>query len=389
VSYESSDHFLTGLVLCAVLNVLAVGAALAVGLRAKLSGRAELALATIMTWNFLVMCPVYALGLSGHLEARTLALVSAPWFALVFAIARGRTPIAAFGSELGRGAVELARLPFDALMVTLRARSLVALGVVFTLAMLAWTFACAYLTPSWKQWDALWYHEPMVGFAIQNKGFAFVDLPGGGGAQKINGYPRLCEMTQLWFVIFTDRRVIDMVGHVAAPALALSVYVLARRYTRDAVLGIALGCGLVLMPACSRLLGSVYVDAHNAAFILAGAHFATRTEFRVRDAILSAICLALAVGSKAMALVPVAILGLVAAARLLRHARRRPGATLAAIVLGISVIGAMARPSTCATGSISETHFGPTSSTTTKNGEFIGRAPTNLASTNRARTGST
>ena len=53
----------------------------------------------------------------------------------------------------------------------------------------------------------------MVAFAIQNHGFSMVDLPF-GGAQKINVYPRLCEMTQLWFVIFTDRRVIDMVSHV-------------------------------------------------------------------------------------------------------------------------------------------------------------------------------
>jgi hypothetical protein len=300
----SSDHFLRGLLLSTLLNVLAVGAALAVGLRAKLAGRAELALATIMAWNFLVICPVYALGFMNRLDARTLALVSAPWFATVFAIARGATPLRTFAPELGRAALGLARLPFDAVAVTARAKSLAAIGVVFTLVMLAWTFACAYLTPSWKQWDALWYHEPMIGFAIQNHGFAFVDLPP-GHAQKINGYPRLCEMTQLWFAIFMDRRVIDMVGHVAAPALALSVYVIARRYTHDAVLAIALGCALILTPACSKLLGSIYVDAHSAAFVLAAAHFATRLELRLRDALLATMCLTLAVGSKQMAMVPV------------------------------------------------------------------------------------
>jgi hypothetical protein len=336
----SSDHFLRGLLLSAVLNVLAVGAALAVGLRAKLAGRAELALATIMTWNFLVMCPVYALGFTNRLDARTLALVSAPWFAFVFAIARGATPLLTFGPELGRAALELVRLPFDAVVVTVRARSVVAIGVVFTLAMLVWTFECAYLTPSWKEWDALWYHEPIIGFAIQNHGFAFVDLPT-AHAQKINGYPRLCEMTQLWFAIFTDRRVIDMVGHVAPPALALSVYVLARRYTHDAVLAIALGCALILSPACSRLLGSIYVDPHNAAFVLAAAHFATRPGRRLRDAMFATMCLTLAVGSKQMALVPVGILSLVAAARLLRQAPRRPLATAWTILIGVALIGAM------------------------------------------------
>jgi hypothetical protein len=337
----SSDHFLRGLLLSAVLNVLAVGAALAVGLRAKLAGRAELALATIMTWNFLVMCPVYALGFANRLDARTLALVSAPWFAFIFAIARGATPLRTFAPELGRAALGLARLPLDAVVLSVRAKSSVAIGVVFTLAMLVWTLGCAYLTPSWKEWDALWYHEPIIGFAIQNHGFAFVDLPA-GHAQKINSYPRLCEMTQLWFAIFMDRRVIDMVGHVAPPALALSVYVLSRRYTHDAVLAVALGCALILSPACSRLLGSIYVDPQNAAFVLAAAHFATRPGCRVRDAMFATMCLTLAVGSKQMALVPVGILSLVAAARLLRQAPRRPLATAGIILAGVALIGAMA-----------------------------------------------
>jgi hypothetical protein len=339
----SGDHFLRGVLLSGVLNFLALGAALAWCLRARLAGRAELALATIIVWNFLVMCPVYALGLTGHLHARTVALVSAPWFALVFALARRTTPLSVFIPELGRATLALARLPLDAFLVAVRARSLVALGVLFTFSMLAWTFACAYLAPSWKQWDSLWYHEPMVGFAIQNHGFAIVDLPlDVAGAQKINGYPRLGEMTQLWFVIFTDRRVIDMVGHIAPPALALGVYVLARRYTRDVTLCIALGCAIVLMPACAKLLGSTYVDAHNAAFVVAGAHFATRPTLRMRDALLAALCLTLGVGSKSTALVPAGVLSLVVTARLLRHARNRPLATVGVLALGGGLILGMA-----------------------------------------------
>jgi hypothetical protein len=338
----SSDHFLKGFLLSGALNILAFAAALALGLRAKLSGRAELALATIMIWNFLVMCPVYALGFTGHLDARTLALVSAPWFVLVLAVARWRTPLSRFARDLLQTTVSLARLPLDACLVTLRARSFVAIGVLLTLSMVAWTFICAYLAPSWKQWDALWYHEPIVGFTIQNHGFAIVDLPlDVGGAQKINGYPRLCEMTQLWFVIFMDRRVIDMVGHVAAPAIALSVYVMARRYTRDVTLAIALGCAMVLMPACAKLLGSTYVDVHNAAFVLAGAHFATRPKFSVSHALIASICLTLAVGSKTMALVPVGILSLVAAGRLPFYERARPLASIATIAFGMVLIGGM------------------------------------------------
>src|SRR5262249_9710777 len=144
---------------------------------ARPNGRAELALVTLMLWNFLVMCPVYALGLTGHLDARTLALVSAPWFALVVAVARGRIPLSAFAKEVGHAAIAVGRLPLDGYLVTLRARSFVAIGVLFTFCMIVWTLVGAYLGPSWKQWDALWYHEPIVGFAIQNRGFSIVDLP--------------------------------------------------------------------------------------------------------------------------------------------------------------------------------------------------------------------
>ncbi|MDP9001385.1 MAG: hypothetical protein M3O46_14885 [Myxococcota bacterium] len=335
------DPFWKGLLVSAALNVLATAAALAVSLRAKLGGRAELALSTIMTWNFLVMCPVYALGLTGHLVAGTLACVSAVFFALVLAIARGRAPLRAFNRELGLAGLALLRLPFEAVVMCARRRTIVTMGAAFTFGMVVWTFGCSYLAPSWKQWDALWYHEPMVGFAIQNHGFAFVDFPL-GHVQKINGYPRLCEMTQLWFVIFTDRRLIDMVGYVAAPALALGAYVLAQRYLHDTVVAIGFACALVLMPACVRLLGSTYVDAHNAAFVVAGVHFATRPSLRLRDAMLAAICLALAVGSKSMALVPVGILSLVVVARLLPDVRRRSFATLGTLALGTLVIGASA-----------------------------------------------
>jgi hypothetical protein len=336
-----SDPFFHGLLLSSALNLLAVAAALALGLRAKLLGRAELAMATVMLWNFLVMVPVYVLGLTDRLEARTLAIVSALWFLGVLIAIRGGRSWYEFAAELAGSAGALLTLPVDAVRWTLRARSLALVGVVFALVLLGWTFGCAYLTPSWKQWDALWYHEPMIGFTIQNQGFRFVDLPV-GPAQKVNGYPRLCEMTQLWFVIFTDRRVIDMASHVAAPPLALGVYALARRYTRDLTVAIGCGCALLMMPACAILLGSTYVDVHNAAFVVAAAYFATRPLLRLSDAAIASICLSLAAGSKPMALVPVALLSLLLVVRLAIRAERRPWATFGTIALGILVVVGMA-----------------------------------------------
>ena len=128
-------------------------------------------------------------------------MTSGPFFAALLAASLWRRP--GGNRALARAALAQARLPFDALHEALRARSFVLLGLLMSAALILWTAISSYYAPSWRQWDALWYHEPIVAFTIQNHGFAMVDLPR-DGLQKINGYPRLCEMTQLWFVIFTD-----------------------------------------------------------------------------------------------------------------------------------------------------------------------------------------
>ncbi len=325
------------------LNALALLASLALAVRYRPAGRVELVVATSMLWNYLVMVPVYGLGLTGHLTARTLALVSGLFFASVYAAARGRRTFREFDLEVLRKLWTLVRLPSDTAIAALRARSLVTPFVLFTLCMIAWTFLTAYYTPSWRQWDALWYHEPIVGFTIQNHGFSIVDLPQQGGAQKINGYPRLAEMTQLWFVIFTDRRVIDMVNHLLTPALMGGVYLLARRSAEQSV-ALALGATVLCMPATAMLLGSDYVDTHNAAFVVAGAHFATRPTLRLRDAWMAAVCLGLAAASKHMAIMPALVFGAICAVRAVANARGRRLAGLGTVLAGVALIVATASP---------------------------------------------
>ena len=63
-------------------EVTAAQVAVAVAQRTKPSGRAELALTTCILWNALIGCPIYALGLTGHLTARALGTLSAAFFAL-------------------------------------------------------------------------------------------------------------------------------------------------------------------------------------------------------------------------------------------------------------------------------------------------------------------
>src|SRR5262249_37633250 len=154
----------------------------------------------------------------------------------------------------------------------------------------------AYFAQQQPHWDPLWYHDAMTGFAIQNHGFAMVDLPPIGGLQKINGYTRLAEMTQLWMVIFWDRRLADATNLLFAPALIASGYVLARRYA-GAVIALGWGVAVLLMLGCLNLLHSTYVDPQNAALMLGGIVFATVDPPRLRETWLAALGLALAIAS--------------------------------------------------------------------------------------------
>jgi len=310
--------------------------------RAQLAGRAERLVAMAMVWNGLVITPIYALGFTKLLYRGVLAGVSGVFFALVIALAYRGRPRAEMTRAIRVALLEVLALPRDAVRECLRKGSLlVAGGVFFAIALSIWTAITSWYVSSWGQWDALWYHEPMIGWAIQNHGFDVVNLP--TSAQKTNGYPRLVEMTQLWFVIFTDRRLIELANSIFGPVLAVATYALCRRYTKDKVAAMGWGAALLLSPVVSNLFQTIYVDVHYAAFVVAATWFATRAEFRIRDALLTSVCLALAIGSKSMALVPVPVIGFIALARLVRlHWRPRRRAMLAAAAAGLAMIGALA-----------------------------------------------
>ena len=330
-----------GYTLLTALTLLSMVAALAVTVRVRCEGRGEQVVVFSMIWNALVIIPIYGLGLTHRLHRGTLAFVSAVWFCAVLSATFRGVDRRAFSRALGEAAIGLSRLPRDAIRLAARRRSLVTIGLVLSLGTIVWTILMSWYVPNWGQWDALWYHEPMIGFAIQNHGFDMVELP--MSLQKINGYPRLCEMTQLWFVVFTDRRLVEVTNSVMSPALIASVYVLCRRFGRDEVSSMGWGATLLLMPFVSNLLQTQYVDTHYATFVIAGTHFATRPKLRVRDALLASVCLSLAIGAKSMALVPVGILAVMTLVRLLAaHVKPRPWAVTATALAGTASICGMA-----------------------------------------------
>ncbi len=359
-------------VVLAFLTSLAVFASLGAAVQTKPSGRAELALTTCIVWNVLVGAPIYALGLTGHLTAPALGVTSALLSSVVLALVTlvpsgrslvpsgrslvpsgrslvpsGRSLVPSGRSLPGRGAalrtlgasfIDLAALPFEGIARAARARSLVVLALVLCAILIPYTAFASYFTPSWRQWDALWYHETIVGFSIQTHSFA--PFPIYDDAQKANGYPRFCEMIQLWFVIFTDRRLIDLPNSLMAPGFMYATYLLARRYSRGVIACMAWAAVAMIMPNSSYLLQSTYVDPHVALFVIAGTYYATRPEYRLVDAWLAAICVTLAIGSKYLALPPAGIILLIALARLLGQLGLRLRA-LGTLLGGGAVIAAM------------------------------------------------
>jgi hypothetical protein len=206
------------------------------------------------------------------------------------------------------------RLPVEALLLCLRARSLVTVGVIAAAAVLVWTSYLTWLLPS-DAWDGIWYHETMLGYAIQQHGYSPISLPL-TMLQQANGYPRNCEMTSLWVVILTDRRLLEIVSTLSALPVALATYTMGTRYTRDRVAAIGASVAAVLMPGTLLQFRSSYIDVHVAAFLLGAAHFCTRPRMRLRDGAAASMTLCLLLGAKSIALAWVPALAAVATARM-------------------------------------------------------------------------
>ena len=208
-----------GFLLLTFLTVYAFVAALLATTRLRYGSRAETLLTACLLWNFIILLPIHALGVAGVLYRSTLGWSSFLISSAVIGASFARVDSwEGFLREGWQTAHDVARLPFEALTISFQRRSLVFVGLVAVLSVLSWTAWMAYLAPS-DAWDGIWYHETMIGYAIQNHGYATMHLPM-NLTQQANGYPRNCEMTGLWFVIFTDRRLVELPNSLMAVATA-------------------------------------------------------------------------------------------------------------------------------------------------------------------------
>ena len=326
----------------ASLSALVWIASVSLAVRLYPESRAERALAACVLALSILVGAIQALGWTDTLSRASLAALSSAISVVVLASSlclpwRGTAGLRARVVLLASAIGSLARLPLDALREAWRAGSLaVSFALAWTLGLLAWTFYLAYLAPS-GAWDGLWYHEPMVGFALQTGSFAEMELP--VHMEWLNGYPRTSEHLMLWMVAFADKRLMDAVPSVMGAIALLASYVLVSRYSRSRLVSIGLACVLITIPGVILQMRSTYIDVNVLAAFAAALCFVMRPTLRSRDLWIAALAIGILGGTKSTGLLYVAILASVGIARLLLLAVRARSAAplvhaLAAIVVG-------------------------------------------------------
>jgi hypothetical protein len=323
-----------------LLSLLALVAAAGVVRRIELPGRAERAFGTLILTNALVLVPVYVLGLANVLYRRTLGATGFAFFAAVYVLSSWRRDPRRHWRETWRDLGDMAALPADALRLTWGARSFAAVGLAATIVIIAWSVVATWVGQS-DSWDGMGYHEPMIGYALQNHGFRPAPVPRVVFYEAINGLPRHCEMTALWLVAFVDRRLIELPNTLASPMFLLGVYLLAKRFGATASRAVGWACATFLMPGAVLLLRSTYIDMQVGAFDLAALWFCTRPGFRVRDGWLAAVAGALMIGSKTMNIAWTPPLLLVAVALVFLRAQGRTRDAVGVTIGGLAIVASL------------------------------------------------
>jgi hypothetical protein len=284
--------------------------------------RAEAVIAGSLVFNAIIILPIYVLGLLNHLDRLTLAL-GAVFECLVLLGVLWRVRGRAAFVKLPLRMLVLAALPLIAIRRAWQKKSLIAIAAIIATAMFPYMLLVSYLAPAWRDWDGLWYHEPLVGTTIQNHGFAPVPLP--VGLQPMNGVHRLAEMTQLWFAIYGGRRVVDIANAFFMPLWAAGAFVLVRRYTKDITSGVAWAAAMVLLPGYLRLVQSTLCDPQACALLVASAYYVTHPKLDRENALWAILATTLAVGAKIWSIVPIGLLSIFLLVRLLRRHRENGG----------------------------------------------------------------
>ncbi len=323
------------------LVVVAALAGSSLGRFAQLERGAEHLFGTMLGGSALLLVAIHALGVTNALWPATLfgAVLALGLLVLWLTRAdetlleRARTSARALWDSVGQ---------IGPLARELRAAGPVALLAAGALvAALGWATLLTYVCPS-DSWDGVWYHDLMVGYAIQAHGYAPIELPDvsiGPLFQQANGYPRNSEMLSLLFALYTGRTWLELPSVLGALALGLGTYAFVRRVApASRAAPLVWAAAIVLLPGVRLVMRSTYVDNAFAAFNLAAFYFASDPKLDRRRAVIAALAFGLALGTKGMALLSVPPLAVLATALLVVGGGRKALAKSLATVLGALVL---------------------------------------------------
>lgn len=326
------------LVVCSFV-VLLGGSAVAARAYRDGASRAERALVALLGALALVIVPAHALAWLGLVSRGSLLGASC---GLALASVAIMHSIGTRAAEALATALELIRLPRDAIKLAARERDVAGLGVVAFIAVVLWASFIAYLQPS-STWDGLWYHESIVGYTLQLGGMAEADV--GSLHAYVNGYPRFGEYLQLWMVVAGEREWIDGANPISGTLLVLAAYVLIRRVARSQLAAIGFATALGLMPGVALQFRSTLIDVTMAAFAACALCFATRPVVRARDLLFGALALGLLAGTKATGVLLAGAYGAVLAVRFVAQARPRLRASAGPLAAALALVLALGAPS--------------------------------------------
>jgi hypothetical protein len=270
--------------------------------------RAENAIVGLLVFWGIIVGPISLLGYLNFLYPGSVAVLSAVASVGVLVVAARRSSPLIVAKKITRSLLNSFAMPAESIKESWQSGSLSAVGIIAAFGAVAFTLMLSYLVPADESWDGLYYHQPIVGFALQNHGFSFVNLPTTLLAQTINGYPKFGEMFSLWFVLFTDKTLIEAGNSLAALGMMLAIYALVRRYSVDRVACIGWSSVILLMPAMYSQLRTTMVDIQLWFFYLSAVYFVTKPMPRARDILVGFVASAFVLGTKGTGLVLVPLL---------------------------------------------------------------------------------
>lgn len=243
-----------------------------------------------------VLLAVHLIGFAGHLSALTLGATTAALCVGTLGFLRRQEGAAVFRDQNAIMWTQLRGL-VAGLWRAMRLAGLPLSLVVVTTAMLwVWWLFATTVSPPRGNSDALFYHEPIVAYMLQLGDLSAIDLP--PRLQRINGFPRFCQMMQLWFAAFTGRTFVEwpnIFSHVLAVS---STYALLRKVEVQKSAAITWAFSFSVTPGVVRLTDGIMVDVHTSALTFAAAALVLVPSISWRTSVLASCAIGVLVGTK-------------------------------------------------------------------------------------------